>query len=105
MADHAADVDYLIEQVKAKTAEMGMSGRVSTWKVPLSMLNIAGGVEYAIKILDGETNGIVDDAVLSQTLQDCAKEIWGSGITIAKYTENGVKVPHHYMLQSSFVDF
>ena len=40
----------------------GMSGRVSTWKVPLSMLNIAGGVEYAIKILDGETNGIVDDA-------------------------------------------
>ena len=105
MAGHEADVDFLIEQVRAKSTEMGMTGRVSTWGVPLSMLNIAGGVEYAIKVLDGKTNGIVDDEALNQTMQECAKELWDSEVIITKYTENGVEVPNHYMIKSTFVDF
>lgn len=106
MTGHEADVDYLVEQVRAVAAESGMTGRASTWHVPLSMLNIAAGVEYAKKVLEGETNGVVlDDTVLRETLQECADEIWGSSLEISLYSENGVEVPNHYMIKSAFVDF
>ncbi len=74
MAGHEADVDYMMEQLQAKVTEYNMGGRVSTWGVPCNMLFISAGVEYAKKVLEGQTSGTLDEQVLRDTIQDCAEE-------------------------------
>ena len=53
----------MLEQLQAKVTEAGMGGRVSTWAVPCNMLFVEAGVEYAKKVLEGQTDGVLDDAV------------------------------------------
>lgn len=106
MSGHEADVNYLLEQLKTKVDEAGMTGRVSTWGVPCNMLFISAGVEYAKKILEGQTNGTLDDAVLRSTIQECAEEFYpGIQMTVENYEENGNSVANHYLVMSDFVTF
>ncbi|MGL5436222.1 MAG: DUF3798 domain-containing protein [Lachnospiraceae bacterium] len=104
MAGHEADVDYMLEQLQAKVTEAGMGGRVSTWAVPCNMLFIEAGVEYAIKVLEGETNGVVlDDAVLRQTIQECAGDIQ---MTLENHVDaQGVAKDNHYLVMADFITF
>lgn len=107
MSGHEADVSYMMEQLQAKTNEAGMQGRVSTWGVPCNMLFISAGVEYAKKVLEGKTNGVVlDDAVLRETIQECANEFTeGMEMTLVNHEENGAAVKNHYLVTADFVNF
>ena len=69
MAGHEADVNYMMEQLQAKVTEYNMGGRVSTWGVPCNMLFISAGVEYAKKVLEGQTSGTLDEQVLRSLLR------------------------------------
>lgn len=104
MAGHEADVDYMLEQLQLKVDEAGMNGRVSTWGVPCNMLFVEAGVEYAKKVLEGETNGVVlDDAVLRETLQECAGDI---KVTMDYYKDDaGNTKDNHYLVMADFVTF
>ena len=102
MTGHEADVDFMIEQMQKKVDEAGMTGRVSTWGVPCNMLFVEAGVEYAVKMLEGETDGILDEEVLIQTLEECAKDV---EIDVNKYEENGKKAENHYLVTADFVTF
>lgn len=104
MTGHEADVDYMLEQIQAKVTEYNMGGRVSTWGVPCNMLFIEAGVEYAKKVLDGETGGVVlDDAVLRETVQECAGDIQ---MTLDHYKDaDGVAKDNHYLIMADFVTF
>ena len=84
-----------------------MQGRVSTWGVPCNMLFISAGVEYAKKVLEGQTNGVVlDDAVLRETIQECANDFTeGMEMTLVNYEENGATVDNHYLVTADFVNF
>lgn len=107
MSEHPADVQYMMEQLAVKSAEYGMEGRVSTWGVPCNMLFINAGVEYAIKVLEGKTNGVLDDAVLRQTIQECA-ETYSEGIqmTVENHVDDdGKTVDNHYLVMADFVNF
>ena len=107
MSGHEADVSYMMEQLQAKTNEAGMQGRVSTWGVPCNMLFISAGVEYAKKVLEGKTNGVVlDDTVLRETIQECANEFTeGMEMTLVNHEENGAAVKNHYLVTADFVNF
>ena len=107
MSGHEADVSYMMEQLQAKTNEAGMQGRVSTWGVPCNMLFISAGVEYAKKVREGKTNGVVlDDAVLRETIQECANEFTeGMEMTLVNHEENGAAVKNHYLVTADFVNF
>lgn len=107
MSGHEADVDYMMEQLQAKVNEAGMQGRVSTWGVPCNMLFISAGVEYAKKVIEGETNGVVlDDALLRQTIAECANEFSeGIEMTLSNHVENGQTVENHYVVMADFVTF
>ncbi len=106
MAGHEADVEYIMEQLTAKAEEYNMHGRASTWGVPCNMLFIDAGVEYARKVLDGKTNGNVDDAVIRETIAECAEHFTkGMKMTLTNYEENGTTVPNHYLVMADFVDF
>lgn len=104
MEGHEADIDYMLEQLQKKVDEYGMNGRVSTWGVPCSMLYIEAGVEYAKKVLEGKTNGVVlDDEVLRQTVQECAGDVQ---MTLDHYVDETGKVyENHYLVMSDFITF
>lgn len=104
MQGHEADVNYMLEQLQAKVDEAGMNGRVSTWAVPCNMLFVEAGVEYAKKVLEGKTNGVVlDDAVLRETVQECAGDV---KMTFSNHVdETGASVANHYLLMADFITF
>ncbi len=104
MSGHEADVDYMVEQMQKKVDEAGMNGRVSTWGVPCNMLFIKAGVEYAKKVLEGQTDGaILDDKVLRETIQECAGDV---EMTVNNYVDDsGNTVGNHYMVMADFIDF
>jgi len=71
--DKAGDVAYLIEQIKAKIAEKGGTGRFSTWPVPFSMMSTAAAVDYAMQYAEGTITSKNDSA----KLQECYKNASG----------------------------
>ena len=103
MSGHEADVDYMLEQMRIKVEEAGMQGRVSTWGVPCNMLFVEAGVEYAMKYLDGKTDGIVDDDAIIETLQECAGDV---KVDVNKHVDaEGNESPNHYLVTADFVTF
>ena len=108
MAGHEADVTYMMEQLQAKVDEYNMGGRVSTWGVPCNMLFVNAGVEYAKKVLEGETNGVVlVEQVLRDTIQECAEQYTPDAkMTIAHYVDDsGNAKDNHFLVMSDFVTF
>ena len=107
MAGHEADVNYMMEQLQAKVTEYNMGGRVSTWGVPCNMLFISAGVEYAKKVLEGQTSGTLDEQVLRDTIQTCAEEFTPDAkMTIDYYVDdNGNAKENHFLVMSDFVTF
>ncbi len=107
MAGHEADVNYMMEQLQAKVTEYDMGGRVSTWGVPCNMLFISAGVEYAKKVLEGQTSGTLDEQVLRDTIQACAEEFTpGAKMTVDYYVDdNGNAKENHFLVMSDFVTF
>ncbi len=79
---HKGDVPWMLEQIEAKVVEAGAAGRVATWPVPVNMMFIEAGVEYAIAWINGDTNGRVDKA----KLQTIMEEIAGGSVQLTEYT-------------------
>ena len=76
---------------------------MSTWGVPVNMLMVEAGVEYAIEYIEGNTDGTLDEKVLSSIVNDLAG---GEGkAQLTKYNENGVQLDNFYMILCDFYDF
>lgn len=100
---HAGDVQYMLDSIKTKLVEKGQEKRMSTWSVPINMLMVEAGVDYAIEHLEGRTNGDLDEAALSKIINRIAG---GEGSAkLSKYNENGVELDNFYMLLCDFYDF
>src|SRR5690606_11601068 len=103
VAGHEGDVQYMLDQIDAKLTEAGQEGRMSTWSVPINMLMVEAGVDYAIEFLEGNTTGRVDEAALSAIVNRIAG---GEGsAALSKYNEGGVEIENFYMLLCDFYDF
>ena len=77
-------LDYFISEASRIAAEKGITGRLSTWPVPLEMMSTIAGAEYAIKWLDGEVpKKGVDIEVLRQLMEDYA----GVKVYLTPYTD------------------
>ena len=79
--DKKGDVPWMLEQIGIKCAEAGASGRVATWPVPVNMMYIEAGVEYAIEWINGNTDGTVDKAKLVAIME----EIAGGAVLLTEY--------------------
>lgn len=99
--DQKGDLDYVIEQVTAKVAEGGGTGRFSTWPVPVSMMFTVAGTEYAIKWMAGETNGKLDKEVLNQAMNDYA----GTDISLDVLVEDGKTLDNYILTLVDFITF
>lgn len=99
--DKKADIGFLVEQITAIMAEKNMTGRTSTWPVPVSMMFIEGGVEYARAWMNGETNGKVDLAKVEEKFKDYAKV----DINLKPLEEGGTKYDNYFVVLLDFLDF
>ena len=102
MSGHEADVDYLLNEIKTAVAEKGNTGRMSTWTVPVAMMIIEGGVEYAIKYCKGEITEKCDSDALLAELQ----KIGGDEVKFSNYVDtNAGELTNFKMIIAPFFDF
>ena len=99
---HEGDVPYMLEQITAKVAEYGNTGRMSTWEVPVNMVMIEAGFNYAEKWIKGEITERCDkDAFLAEV-----QAIAGDAASIAKYSDEASgEIANFFMILCPFYDF
>ena len=99
---HEGDVPYMLEQITAKVAEYGNTGRMSTWEVPVNMVMIEAGFNYAEKWIKGEITERCDEAALLKEIQAIA----GDAASITKYADEASgEIANFFMILCPFYDF
>lgn len=101
-SDKSGDVEYVLEQIKSKVAEAGMTGRMATWPVPINMMFVEGGVEYAKAYLEGQFTEKVDIEKVKEILSTVGGE---SVITPYKNEATGTTFDNYLMVLSEYVVF
>lgn len=94
------DIDFVVEEIQAKLADMGQTGRMSTWPVPCAMMFVEAGADYAVDFMNGETNGRVDTAKVNEVFQAYA----GVPIEMDTLVENGESFDNYFMVLLGYLD-
>ena len=103
---HEGDVKYMLQSIKDKLTEAGQESRMSTWGVPINMLMLEAGVEYAIEFCEGKFTERHDKAALERAIKKVSDDYKAGEIKISNYvTEDGKELDNFYMLLAPFVDF
>ena len=92
--EHQGDPEYMAEQISAKLAERGLTGHAGNWNISIQMLNLQAGVEYAIKYINGETDGLFDPEAFKEALVSVA----GDGVSISTNQDSQGNELSNYML-------
>ena len=96
-AGHEGDIAYLNEQIKAKVAEYGNTGRMSTWPISVNMTMIEAGFNYANKWINGEITERCDaDALLAEI-----QAVGGEGMEISNYSDDNGTLDNFFMINST----
>ena len=99
---HEGDVPYMLEQITAKVAEYGNTGRMATWEVPINMMMIEAGVEYAIKYIEGDITDRCDEEALLAEM----KKIAGDATTVSHYSDDSTpELENFFMILCPFYEF
>lgn len=99
---HEGDVPYMLEQITAKVAEYGNTGRMATWEVPINMMMIEAGVEYGIKWCEGEITDRCDEEALLAEM----KAIAGDATTVSHYSDEATgELDNFFMILCPFYTF
>lgn len=99
--DKQGDVDFIIAQISEKVAAQGGTGRFSTWPVPVNMMFVQSGVDYAIAYNQGKTNGKVDKAYMEKLFSEYA----GVEIKLTTLEEGGKAYDNFLLLLSDYITF
>ena len=102
MEGHTGDTEYLLGEITKAVAAAGNSGRMSTWTVPVAMMIIEGGVEYAIKWCKGEiTEKFNEDAMMAEL-----QKIGGEDVKWSNYVDlEAGPLDNFKMIIAPFADF
>lgn len=94
--DKMSDSDFMLTQIEEKVKEMGMSGRVSTWRRSSIDMYMQGMVAYGISHTMGLTNDSEGEVDL-EYLRRIYTEIGGEG-TEVNYFINGENHEYHHFV-------
>lgn len=99
---HEGDVEYMLGEIKKAVAEAGNSGRMSTWEVPINMMMIEAGFNYAVKWIEGDITERCDEEALLAEM----KAISGEATTISHYSDEAVgELENFFLILCPFYDF
>ncbi|MCL2201729.1 MAG: DUF3798 domain-containing protein [Oscillospiraceae bacterium] len=104
MEGREGDLEFLLSQLQSTINDMGVSGRFSTWPVPINMLLVETGVLYSIEFLEGRTDGRHDRAVLERIISEVAAAN-GGAVTLSNWPVDGGYLENFYRVLSDFVTF
>lgn len=99
--DIVGGLQDVIDQTTKIIVDAGLSGRFSTWPVPAAMMATIASAEYAVKWINGETEGKVDLKVLEQCMADYA----GMDISLEPYVESGVTYNNYLFFLMDFLTY
>ena len=105
VAGHEGDVQYMLDQITTKVAEGDNTGRMSTWALPVNMLMIEAGVEYAIQFCEGKTDGAFDDTAIRASVEDVASNEYEAEANVSNFEDADGTIDNYYMILCSFYDF
>ena len=100
---HEGDVQYMLDEISKVVSETyNNAGRMSTWTVPVAMMIIEGGVEYAIKWCKGEITERFDEEALLAEL----KKVGGEDVRWSNYVDTDAgELTNFKMIIAPFYDF
>ncbi|WP_312640652.1 DUF3798 domain-containing protein [Hydrogenoanaerobacterium sp.] len=99
--DKAGDVDFILGETTKKITDGGNPGRMSTWTVPINMLFVKAGVEYAKQWCEGTITSKND----MEAMTAICSELAGGPVTMTKLSENGVDYENFFTLLGNFYTF
>jgi len=100
--DKQGDVSYIIEQIKAKVAEAGLTGHFSTWPVPVNMMMVEAGVEYGFDYLNGEIDNLADIDHWTELFVGIAN---GAKVEVFPLELNDVVYDNYLQILSDYITF
>lgn len=99
--DAAESEQAMIDAVTAKVAELGVTGRLSTWPVQINRVEVEAGTDYAMRWIDGEFTERVNMEEIRKSCESAA----GAKITISNLVESGNTYDNYATLLCEFVTF
>jgi len=99
--DKQGDIAFLTKQLELKMAENGMTGRMSTWPVPCSMMFLEGGADYAKAWIDGD----FEEKLNIEQVRHFFKEYAGVDIEVNTLVEEGHEYPNYLTVLLGYLEF
>ena len=104
------DLPGLVDELRSVIAERGMSGRLSTWPVPGSMMWTTIGAEYAIEWIQGNAPqevGVIDLDLLNSLAEDYTESLYGEriGMDLTPFDFQGTLYNHWILGAMDFLVF
>lgn len=96
--EKAGDIGFISDQIKAKVAEAGRSGKFSTWKIAASIVSTKACVAMAKKVIEGKMK-LSDAAAVQAELEAAAG---GVKMKVSKWDP---KVGNYYLMLADSVIF
>ncbi len=99
--DKQGDIDFVVEEIKLKMVDKDMTGRMSTWPVPTSMMFIEAGADYCKAWIDGE----FEEKLNLDKVKSYFNAYAGVNIEVNPLVEDGVEYPNYLMVLQGYLDF
>lgn len=103
--DKSNDAQYAVEQIKAKMAELGMTGRTATWPVASSALYFYAIYDYACAYAEGTITEKTDIKAMTDLIDKRADEMAGMDVNVylTEWENNGTTYPQYFAFLMDFV--
>jgi len=101
--DKAGDVAYCVEQVTAKIADLGMTGRTSTWTCPMNMAYIQGLTEYGLAWIDAGCPA--DQRFVPEKVSEYIGAAAGGNVTYNVQVVDGIEYPNLLVFLGEYITF
>lgn len=99
--DKKGDIDYAVEAIKAAIAEKGGTGRLSTWPVPVNMMFVEAGADYAVEWAQGG----FEEKVNVEKVAEHFKAYAGVDVTMNKLVDGDTTYENYLMVLLDFLTF
>ncbi len=99
--DKKGDVMYAIDEITAKVAEKGMTGRLSTWPRPVAMMFVEAGSEYAIRYIKGD----FEEKLNMDAIQEEFSKYADAEVKLTPLVDDDYNRPNYIFVLMDFLNF
>ncbi|WP_105617885.1 DUF3798 domain-containing protein [Vallitalea okinawensis] len=105
---HEGDIPYILNEISNIYAEAGISGRASTWPVPVNMMYVEAGADYAVKWINGEFEEKLNVEEVIKSFNVYVESVTKTDeikLNVVPLVENDKEFDNYLMVLCDFYDF